>query len=103
MLFPEGTRTSDGRLQEAQRGIGMIACKMNMTVLPARIFGTYAAFGRKNPMPLLGPTINIIYGTPLLPEDYDPGKSDPDRYQTAANNIMEAITALKLPDDVGII
>jgi len=101
VLFPEGTRTPDGHLHEAQRGIGMIACRMNMTVLPARIFGSYEAFGRQHWFPALGPVVNIIYGKPLSPEDYDPGKSDPDRYQNAANTIMDAISALEVPTEIG--
>ena len=51
LLFPEGTRTQDGNLQEAQRGIGMIACRSGVPVLPARIFGSYESCGRNRKWP----------------------------------------------------
>ncbi len=46
LIFPEGTRSPDGRLQPGQPGIGMIAAKTGAPVLPARIFGSFEAFPR---------------------------------------------------------
>src|SRR5438105_295961 len=46
ILFPEGTRTRDGKLQSARSGIGLTVIKSNAPVVPVRVFGTYEAFGR---------------------------------------------------------
>jgi 1-acyl-sn-glycerol-3-phosphate acyltransferase len=46
LIFPEGTRSPDGRLQAGQPGIGMIAAKTGAPVLPVRISGSYEAFPR---------------------------------------------------------
>src|SRR5687767_7107819 len=40
ILFPEGTRTLDGNLQPAKPGVGFIAIKTQVPVIPVRIFGS---------------------------------------------------------------
>ena len=64
ILFPEGTRTRDGKLQPARSGIGLTVIKSNAPVVPVRVFGTLDAFGRdmKIPMPR---KIMAKYGKPM--------------------------------------
>jgi 1-acyl-sn-glycerol-3-phosphate acyltransferase len=94
ILFPEGTRSPDGRLQPAKGGVGMIACKTHMPVVPARIFGSYDALGKGGRLNLATP-VDVTYGRPLLPEDYDRPEDGRERYQRAADRIMAAIAALE--------
>ena len=51
ILFPEGTRTSDGNLQPARSGIGLAVIKSEAPVVPVRVFGTYEAWGRGSRFP----------------------------------------------------
>src|SRR5215475_12427085 len=46
ILFPEGTRTLDGRLQPARSGVGLTVIKSDAPVVPVRVFGTFEAYGR---------------------------------------------------------
>src|SRR5208282_81840 len=46
ILFPEGTRTRDGKLQPARSGIGLTVIKSTAPVVPVRVFGTFPACGR---------------------------------------------------------
>ena len=46
ILFPEGTRTKDGKLQPARSGIGLTVIKSAAPVVPVRVFGTFEAYGR---------------------------------------------------------
>jgi 1-acyl-sn-glycerol-3-phosphate acyltransferase len=46
ILFPEGTRTSDGKLQPARSGIGLTVIKSEAPVVPVRVFGTFQAYNR---------------------------------------------------------
>ncbi len=94
-IFPEGTRSLDGELKEAQAGTGMIAIKTNATVIPTRIFGAFEAFGRNKKLPTLGTPIHVCYGKPLTPSDIDPGEDVPDRYLVASQRIMAAIEQLQ--------
>lgn len=98
ILFPEGTRSRDGRLQSAKPGIGMIACKTGRPVIPARIFGSYQAYGRDSAVHL-GTRVDVTYGKPLLPADYDDPAQGRQRYAWAASRIMAAIATLAPPPE----
>ncbi|MDR1788956.1 MAG: 1-acyl-sn-glycerol-3-phosphate acyltransferase [Opitutaceae bacterium] len=95
MLFPEGTRSPDGRLQPAKAGVGLVACKTRAPVLPCRIFGTHEAFppgGRMRPAP-----VDIVIGPLLQPGDYDNPGDGKARYQNASERIMARVAALERP------
>lgn len=100
LLFPEGTRTSDGQLRPAKSGIGLTVIKSSAPVVPVRVFGTYEAYhrGLKWPRPR---KVIVRYGPPL---DFralrDEAKSCPkprlkEIYQQVANDIMASISALE--------
>lgn len=93
-LFPEGKRTRDGRLLPPKKGIGLLACLAAVPVVPARIIGSYEAWGAGQLFPKLGSRLSVVYGKPLLPQDYDNPSSGKARYELAATAIMTAIEGL---------
>ena len=98
---PEGTRTRDGNLQDGRGGVGLIACKARVPVVPARIFGAFEAFGRHLPKPLLFRSVSVGFGPPLQPEDFDGGGLGRERYQHASGAIMRAIGSIRPPEEPG--
>ncbi|MGH7996160.1 MAG: lysophospholipid acyltransferase family protein [Opitutaceae bacterium] len=94
IVFPEGTRSPDGRLQRPKGGIGLIACKSGVPVVPARVFGSFAAYGRGGAL-RAGLPIDVAYGPALLPEQYDRPQDGKERYMNAAGRIMQAIAAIE--------
>ena len=42
LVFPEGKRTETGELNEFRKGIGLLATRLNLPVIPMRIDGLYA-------------------------------------------------------------
>jgi 1-acyl-sn-glycerol-3-phosphate acyltransferase len=96
ILFPEGTRTPNGRLQRAKAGVGLMACRTGVPVVPARVFGSFEAFGRDGPL-RLGTRVTVVFGRPLLATEYDDHSEGKERYQHASDRIMSAIAALELP------
>ena len=64
ILFPEGTRTRDGKLQPARSGIGLTVIKSDAPVVPVRVFGTFEAFGRHIRFPRPH-RIAVKYGQPM--------------------------------------
>src|SRR6478735_2491919 len=46
VIFPEGSRTLDGKLQPAQAGLGLVIAKTLAPVVPMRIFGAHKALPR---------------------------------------------------------
>lgn len=102
LLFPEGTRTADGKLQAAKSGVGLTVIKSTAPVVPVRVRGTFEAFGRemKFPMPR---RVTVVYGEPMdfkaLREEAKtcPKPRLKEIYQQAADEIMAAIAGLEVP------
>ena len=51
LVFPEGTRTIDGRLGEFKKGSAILACELGVPVVPVGLKGAYrdVASGRQFP------------------------------------------------------
>lgn len=96
ILFPEGTRSPDGQLQSAKAGVGLIACRSQVPVIPARIFGSFEALGKGGSL-RLGTPVSIVFGEPIPPSAYDAPEAGKERYQVASDRIMARIAALRLP------
>ena len=64
ILFPEGTRTRDGKLQPARSGIGLTVIKSTAPVVPVRVFGTFEAYGRHMRFPRPH-RVAVKYGQPM--------------------------------------
>lgn len=97
LVFPEGTRTHDGALGQARSGVGLIACRAAVPVVPARVFGAYDIWSRHRKLPSLRGHLGLTIGPSIAPSQFDPGKNDPERYLNAAKNILSAIEDLHPP------
>lgn len=92
IVYPEGTRSVDGRFGPAKAGVGMLVAKAgDIPVIPARIIGTNRAlpvgglFIRPYP-------IEVRFGSPLHFEiPFHPSKGV---YQEISESIMTAIKEL---------
>ncbi|HYV27566.1 MAG TPA: lysophospholipid acyltransferase family protein [Candidatus Eisenbacteria bacterium] len=104
ILFPEGTRTRDGKLQPARSGIGLTVIKSVAPVVPARVFGTFEAFGRHMRFPKPH-RIMVKYGQPMLFEKLRQEAKTCSKprlkeiYQQVADEIMSAIAKLEPKED----
>lgn len=104
ILFPEGTRTRDGKLQPARSGIGLTVIKSKAPVVPVRVFGTFEAFGRHMHFPRPH-SVAVKYGQPMWFEALRAEAkvcSKPrlkEIYQEVANGIMAAIAGLEPCED----
>jgi 1-acyl-sn-glycerol-3-phosphate acyltransferase len=76
--------------------VGLIACRTSVPVVPARIFGSFEALGKGGSLRLNTP-VSVVYGRPLLPQEYDDPAAGKARYQIAADRIMAAIAQLEMP------
>ena len=97
VLFPEGTRSPDGHLQKPKAGVGLMACKTGVPVVPCRVYGSFGAFGKGSSIPRLGTPVSIVFGPPIPAADYDDPTAGRARYETAAQRIMDRIAALPEP------
>lgn len=100
ILFPEGTRTKDGKLQPARSGIGLTVIKSTAPVVPVRVFGTFEAYGRNHKIPRPH-RVTVKYGRPMNFEVLRAEAKTCDKtrlkeiYQQVADEIMAAIAKLE--------
>jgi 1-acyl-sn-glycerol-3-phosphate acyltransferase len=100
ILFPEGTRTSDGNLLPARSGIGLTVIKSDAPVVPVRVFGTYEAWGRHTKFPKPH-RVAVKFGKPMQFERLraEAKTCSKERlkqiYQQVADEIMDAIAKLE--------
>ena len=94
LIFPEGARTLDGNLGEAQPGVGLIVAKSGAVVQPMRIRGARAALPRGSARLKLE-RISVTVGDPIrfTAEEIKASKGR-EGYQKIADRIMGAIAEL---------
>jgi 1-acyl-sn-glycerol-3-phosphate acyltransferase len=101
-LFPEGTRSKDGNLQEAKPGVGLLVAKAGVPVVPVRMFGAYEVWPRNQKLPSRG-QVDIVFGEPARYDSFIAATrakgpaAMKDLYQRIADDVMERIKALHLP------
>src|SRR3979411_3204720 len=64
VLFPEGSRSPDGRIQEFKPGVGHLAKETGTPVVPMHIRGAYQVMPRGQKVPLPGP-VRVRIGKPM--------------------------------------
>ena len=76
--------------------MGLLACRTGVPVVPARVFGSFHAFGKDGTL-RLGTPVTVVFGQPLQPFEYDDPAAGKERYLLASQRIMAAIAKLELP------
>lgn len=69
VMFPEGTRTTDGHIGPLLPGLAAIAKKARVPIVPTLIDGVYQAWPRTQPLPSPGNVI-VVYDRPIMPDEY---------------------------------
>jgi 1-acyl-sn-glycerol-3-phosphate acyltransferase len=104
ILFPEGTRSQDGKLQPARSGIGLTVVKSQAPVVPVRVFGTYEAWGRDKKFPH-PKRVAVKYGQPMQFEKLRAEAKSCEKarlkeiYQEIADEIMVEIGKLEAKEE----
>ncbi len=90
IVFPEGTRSRDGRMAPFKAGVGMLAAGSAIPVVPCRLTGTFESFppGRFIPRPR---KVKLRIGEPLSFQDET---NDAKGWRRIAAAIEERVQAL---------
>jgi len=64
VLYPEGTRTQDGRIAEIKPGFGLLARKANVPIIPSVIDGAYECWPKQKKIFSSG-EVFVTYGRPI--------------------------------------
>ncbi len=86
LLFPEGTRSKDGRLGPPKPGVGMLAVKSRVPVVPVALSGT-KHIGR---CLIRRDRIRVTFAEPLLPHEWE-GLSEKEACRRIGELVMERI------------
>ena len=93
LVFPEGSRTPDGKIHDGMGGIGLILSKTKVPVQPLRISGAYEAFPIGARFPRLRP-VTVTVGDPIPFTPTELNAKGKDAYQHLTDKIMDAIRSL---------
>ena len=86
-IFPEGTRTHDGKMQAFKRGAFMLANEIGLPMVPITINGSFTVFNRKA-FTITRSPLQLIIHDPITSEDRQ-GKTTKEIMQTV-HDIIEA-------------
>lgn len=70
LIFPEGQRTQQGEISRFQGGVGMIASRLHIPVVPVRLVGLDRVLHQSWKMARPGP-VKVIFGRPLELQGHD--------------------------------
>lgn len=94
MIYPEGTRSPDGRLQNPHNGAAFLAVKSGAPVVPMAIIGSYECWPRQRRFARIG-RITVRIGQPVtyhLPPERQSRKED---LTAISMDIMDRIRTLQ--------
>jgi 1-acyl-sn-glycerol-3-phosphate acyltransferase len=93
VVFPEGSRTPDGRLQEMLPGFCLLARRSGATLVPVGLNGAYEALKRGAAIPRLA-EISLVFGPPIHPAQYQ-ALSNEGLVQLVTDRIKDALRLTK--------
>lgn len=89
-IYPEGTRSPDGRLYRGKTGVARLAIEAGVPIIPVAMIGTDVAqpIGQKLPS---REDIGVRIGTPIHISAYRGRQEDRDALRQLTDTVMEAI------------
>lgn len=96
ILFPEGTRVKEDKVQPFKPGLGSLALNLKVPVLPVYIDGAIRALPKGKTLPL-PKRITLYFGEVIFPEQLDLSGclSNYEKYALISQKAFEAVKALK--------
>jgi len=93
VIFPEGTRSRDGQLQDARPGVALLATRTGVPILPVGVSNTDMLLGRGKRLPRFGTRVVMRAGRPYT-MGLDPSLPRRAALTDANEQIMRSIAAL---------
>ena len=70
IIFPEGTRTKDGRIGKFKKTFAILSRELNVPVVPVAIKGAFEALPTGGRIPKPGKPISVKFSEPIYPTDH---------------------------------
>ncbi len=95
LMFPEGTRSPDGRIQEARPGVGKIVAESDVPVVPGYVKGSFEAFPKGGRIPKPRKT-SVHFGESIeFHPRQEQSTTSREDYESISNDILQAIRTIK--------
>ena len=92
-IYPEGTRSPDGRLYRGRVGVARLWLESKAPLLPCAMIGTYEILPPGGKIPKIAP-VAVRFGPPMDLSRYDGLKRNSLLYRQVTDDIMKAIQEL---------
>jgi 1-acyl-sn-glycerol-3-phosphate acyltransferase len=99
-IYPEGTRSPDGRLYKGHTGVARLALSCGVAILPVAMIGTREAQPIGQAMPRLFMPISVRIGKPMRFDRLEGRADDPKALRQITDEVMFELRALSGQDYV---
>jgi long-chain acyl-CoA synthetase len=89
LVFPEGTRTIDGKIADFKKGAAILACELGVPIVPVGLKGAFEMWPRGGNFRLH--PVEVHFGDPIQPADF---KGEPDPYSAITETLKSAVCHL---------
>lgn len=93
-IYPEGTRSRDGKLQKAYSGIAKYALRKKVPILPVGITGTYEILPAHGKFPKFSKKARIKIGKPMHFKEYHDIEHKDEHFDLVTELVMLEIASL---------
>jgi cytidylate kinase len=94
-VFPEGTRSPDGRLQRSKDGVAMLALRTGAPIVPIGIAGSDRVWPKGSKLPRPGGRVTVTVGRPFsLADEVPAGLRGREAKSAATTGLMRRIAEL---------
>jgi len=95
-IFPEGTRSHDGKIGKTYTGVAKFALASHSPVVPVGISGAYEVMSRHEKRPKIKKNIVIKIGKPMFFDEYYEKTNNETTLRQVTDKIMVEIEKLKI-------
>ena len=100
-IYPEGTRSPDGKLYRGRTGMARLAIEAGVPVVPVAMIGTYEIQPPGQVLPHIK-RVTVAFGEPLDFSEYQGREREPAVLREATNRVMQALQELSGQEYVDI-
>jgi 1-acyl-sn-glycerol-3-phosphate acyltransferase len=86
LVYPEGTRSIDGRLQDFKPGVGFLSTETGAPVIPLHVRGSHRVMPKGQRLPLPAP-VRIRIGKPIQPRRGESARAMTERVEAAVRTL----------------
>ena len=97
-VFPEGTRSYDGKLGEGRDGVAVLALRTGSPIVPIGVSGSHERWPRGQKLPHPGGRVTVRIGSPFRLADVLPAGLDRREAKTQATDLIMRRIAALLPE-----